>query len=451
MRLKPTLALLLIAVLAAAYFFLVEQPRHKRGVERMASAGRLAEVFPDAVDRVEISRQDVDISFDRHMGHWRMVTPVIDRADDSSVNTLLYSIARATIERHIETSPTELAEFGLDPPEAEVTITGKLNGKTVRVRVLVGNLSLTKSHCYTRLEGTDGVSLAPAGIRRYAMRSLFEFRNKRITEVSVDQLTRIMVASRGQSIDWQKSDSHGWITVQHGDSIRGDSSAVVGIAKRLRGLRAKNILTKNRRTVNELFASGDGSVSMWTDDDASAVVIEFGNKKNGRCYVSNSADERVALVDTTALRVFRWTVKELRNKRLLDFDTRRAAKLTLDTDSRSATIIKTDSDWAFANPEFGRVDQTRAGRLLNTIHTLEFENVVEEHPADMEAYGFYKPSFELTVYDRNDVPIDRMTVGRQIGESPYLYVTSFSSGVLARIDSATTARLANDFHRLGTE
>ncbi len=451
MRFKPTLALLAIAVLAAAYFFLVEQPRHKRSVERMKSAVRLAEFFPDAVDRIEISRQDVEIRFDRHKKHWRMVTPVVDRADDSSVNTLLYSIAQATIERRIETAPAELDQFGLDPPAADITITGKLDGETVRVRVLVGNFSLTKSHCYMRVEGADDVSLAPAGIRRYAMRSLFEFRNKRITEVPVDQLRRILVASRGRAIDWHKSDSQGWITVQHGDSIRGDSSAVESIAKRLRGLRAKNILTKSRPTVNELFTAGPGSVSMWTDDGASPFVIEFGNRKNGRCYISNSADERVAIVDTTALRVFRWTVEKLRNKRLLEFDTSRAAKLTLVTATRSATIIKSDSEWTFANPEFGRVDQTRAGRILKTLLALEFEEVVEEHVVDRDAYGLSRPSFELTVYDHDDVPIDRMSVGHKLTGSPYLYVTSLSTGVLARIDGALIDRLANDFHGLGTE
>lgn len=451
MRHRSTLILLAVAVLAAAYFFLVEQPRHKREIERAESDNPITGAFPDAVDRIEIARQDVEINFDRNEGSWRMLTPVVDKAEDSSVNILLYSIAQAEFESRIEVNPVDLADFGLDPAAADITIEGKREGEGARVRVQVGDFSLTKSHCYVRFDGSDGVFLAPAGIRRYATRPLFEFRDKRITEAPVGELRRILVAAKDRSMDWRKNESRKWFTVHHGDSIRGDSASVEGILRELRGLRAKNLLTENRGAAGDVFTATQGTVSMWFDGDTPPFVIEFGEKKNGRCYVSNSSDGRVALVDTTTLRIFRRTVADLRDKRLLDFDPGRATRVTLDTPDRSVTIIKKDSDWRFANPAFGIIDQARAGQLENRLRSLEFLDVVEERLDDANAHGFDKPAFEFIVFDDNGVAIDRMKIGNRTDQDKLVYVTSLSTGALALVDRALIERLADDFSSLGSQ
>ncbi len=449
MRHRSTLILLAIAVIAAAYFFLVEQPRHTRNIESIKSDNPITAAFPSAVDRIEISRPDIKISFDRNEGHWRMLTPIVDKAEDSSVNTLLYSIARAELESRIEANPANLADFGLDPAAADVTIEGKLERKGSRVRVIIGDFSLTKSHCYVRVDGSDDVFLAPAGLRRYATRPLFDFRNKRITEVPVGELSRILVTTADRSTDWHKDQSQKWFTVQYGDSIRGDSSAVEGMVRELRGLRAKNLLLEGRSEADNLFAESQGAVSMWFYGDTPPTVIEFGKRKNGRCYVSNSADGRVALVDTTVLRIFRRTVADLRNKRLLDFDTDRAARITLDTTDRSVTIVKNDSGWSFANPEFGMIDQTRADRLVNKLRSIDFLEVDAERLDNRDEYGLQRPAFEFTIFDDQDFPVDRMSVGHRLAGDRLVYVTSQSTGVLARIDGALIEHLADEFNSLG--
>jgi hypothetical protein len=318
------------------------------------------------------------------------------------------------------------------------------------VRLLVGDFSLTKSHCYAGPEGSDAVFLAPAGIRRYALRSIFEFRDKRITDVQVARLERIAVESPTTRVDWRKTRSREWMTVENGDTILGDSTAVEAIARTLRGLRAKNMLLAPRDDASEYFTEPRGTVTMWTGD-AAPVKVEFGNLKNSRCYVANSSDARVALVDTTVLRIFRQTVEDFRDKRLLRFAADRTALITVINADRTTTIAQTEGRWRYSNPEFGAIDQNRARRFVGMLRSLEFDVVIEERLSSRRAFGFDDPYLELAVFDANGTAIDRLLVGMNVNGATDRYVTSASSGSLATLSASALDALLRDFDNLGSD
>ncbi|UCG51255.1 MAG: DUF4340 domain-containing protein [Candidatus Latescibacterota bacterium] len=154
MRFKTTAILIAIAAVVLAYFFFVEQPRHKRHVARTGREAALTKHNVDEITRVSITRPDVTLTFERENNIWQMLEPTADEADQSSVNTLIHTVINAQIERRFSIGETGLAEYGLDQPSATIRLAVGSGGDDLVLRV--GDFALTKHNCFVRVgDGSD--------------------------------------------------------------------------------------------------------------------------------------------------------------------------------------------------------------------------------------------------------------------------------------------------------
>jgi hypothetical protein len=443
MRFKTSLILLGICAAAALFFFVVERPRHEREAERAAREGRITDVSPGDVYRVTITRPDITIAVEREEDHWKLVSPVVDRADDAAVNTLLETACGARAEEEFNAGGAPLSEFGLVAPSAAVRLTAQNGEELFDLRV--GEFSLTKSHCYATTRGGDKVFLLPAGVRRYALRPLFDYRYKRIFDVPVADVFRLEIAAKTQSMVWNTDKTGTWFTVQSGDTIRGDSTSVESVIRTLRGLRAKNIPFGVPGYTGAYFGKRVGAISVRFKPDSTEITLAFSDPHGQGCYVESSESNRVALVDTTMLDVFAKTITDLRDRRLLRHGLDAVVRMTLETPRRTTTLVRSGAKWSFANPEFGDADEEAVRRLVARIDGVKFDAVLDEDMPEKNGHGFEKPALRLTLYGPQDRAIDELTIGDPASDGLSRYVWSRSAGVLALIKSAYVSRLEEDF------
>ena len=118
MRLRNTLILAIVAVVLAGYFFLVEQPRHRKSQERMKSSSDLASFDPRNAAFLSIERPDVVLHFVRRDGRWYLASPLSDRADDGSVNRLIVLAADAEIAAVCRAAVDRIADAGVEVVES---------------------------------------------------------------------------------------------------------------------------------------------------------------------------------------------------------------------------------------------------------------------------------------------------------------------------------------------
>ena len=443
MRFKTTLILLAVGVGAALYFFVVEKPREAGRDDKTASEGRLTGVLPDDVETVKIERPDVTIAARRDGERWAIVSPVEDAADDAAFNTLLRTVCDAAVERRLALGETSLAEYGLEPPSAVVHL-GAKDGRAL-LELRVGGHNVTKSHCYAAVGSARRVILVPAGIRRYALRTLFEYRNKRILDAAVDDVRGVEIASPGESMAWRLDGRDGWFTVENGDTITGDSTAIEAVVRELRGLRALDIPIDGAQKREEYLSPSAGSIALGLAPDSRTIRIRFGDRRDDRCYVESSANERVSQVDAAVLGLFDKTVNDLRDRRLLRYDERGLAKLTLETPEKTVTILVSGTGWTYANTGFGDIDEETAARLLARIKELKFERVIGSKIPAAGDHGFAKPFFRLVLLGVGDVVIDELTVGGPAPGERLRYVTSRSAPFLAVIGTAPLSAIESHF------
>jgi hypothetical protein len=447
MRPKPTIVLLIVAAVAVAYFLLVEQPRHKKAVERTTRAEALTQLAPGDFTKVSIQRPDVTLEFERRDGVWEMIEPAMDKADPRPLNTLLGQITKSKIEKRFSIETTGFGEYGLDDPAAALRLSTETDDDAMVL--YVGDFNMTKDRCFARFEAAPDVMLVPAGIRRSALLSSFQFRNKRVFELPVAGIRRLKMISNGRSLDWTRGDSNSWYTVVMEDTLRGDPTRIDNIVRELRGLRAKEIPSP-LTDPGAYFPEVAGTIILWDDMGEDETTVTFSNEKQdgGTCYVTVSPSERVSLVESTVLRVFENTYNDLRDRRLLNFDPKAAARIVMLGPDVETAIVRSGSDWTFTNPEFGSIEPATVDALFTRIRNLEYSSALEETLRDRNGYGFDAPSYRLTILDSSGQVIDELRTGSPLADDTYIYATSLSAGVLASVEDSLVAELIAEFQNL---
>ncbi|MEJ2720308.1 MAG: DUF4340 domain-containing protein [bacterium] len=446
MRLKTTLILFVGAALALAYFFLIEQPRHETAVRRAERTDALTRLEPGAITGLSIRRPGLALEFERRGGIWHMLEPVADEGDPATLNVLIREITDARVENRFPAPESSLVEYGLEEPAAVDRLTTASMDSTFVLDI--GELNLTKSSFFARISGAGDVVLLPAGIRRYSLLPLFAYRNKRVFQLPVDDVQRLIIASGGREQDWSLDESGRWHTMRDGHRIAGDAARITDVVRELRSMRATDIpFPVSDR--DAYFRDVAGRVDLRTrSNEQVAVTFSAPLDTGASCYVETSVSGRISLVDSVVLDIFEKTVNDLRDRRLLHFERERAAEIKLQTPDGDMSITRSGGGWAFVNPEFGIVSARAAAKLVTRLENLDFTAVVEESLKGTGMHGFDRPTFLLVVLDTDGGVADAVTAGDRTPGGERYYVTSRSTGILAVIDTAVLDGLIADFRNL---
>lgn len=432
MKFRTTLALLALGLAAALFFFLVERPRQAKVDDEAAGEGNLTGVEPDEVETLIIERTGLTIAARREGERWRITAPVEDSADDAALNTLVRSICDASVDRRIETNGGGLAEFGLDPPAAAVRLAGSAGRLLLELRI--GGHNVTKSHCYVTLGSSATVLLVPAAVRRYAVRPLLEYRNRRIADIDIEEVIGVGISSPARSMTWRFDlPGRAWFTVERGDTIPGDSTAVVAVVRELRGLRAIDIADDGAAKKDDYLSPTSGSVVLERTPGSEPLTLRFAAARGGACYVERSNDSRISLVDAAVLAIFERSVNDLRNRRLLRYSEENLSRISLETAERAITLVRSGTRWTYTNPGFGDIGEDTARKLLAAVRDLRFATVIAEKIPGKKDYGFSQPVLRLVLLDSAGGVIDELRVGGPDSGDGMRYVSSLSAPYLASI------------------
>jgi len=448
MRFKPTLILFVIAAAGLAYFFLIEQPGHRDQITREAREQRITELTGETVRGLVIRRKDGLLTFVKADDIWRMSSPVIDQADQASVNVVIGSVINAEIEERFPSNSVLLTEYGLADPVATIHLRDSLQSDLLSLDV--GDLNLTKSHCYTREGESNTVLLLPAGIRRYALRTVFEFREKKVTELPVEDAFGIAIESDNLAVSWERNSDDQWLTVIAGDTIHGDPLAMQMILRELRAMRAESFPEDNLENKNRYFADPAGSISV-RFHNASPLEFVFSHPDSQRSFVITSEHNRISGVGISSLDVFQRSLEDLRDRRVLRFDAGSLGKITLETGALNVSIFRTGTDWSFANPTLGMIEQTEISGLMQSLENMKYREIIDERLVDPSAYGLDHPAYRLTLYDSNEQIVDEVVAGASQPRRGIRHATSHSSHHLGILDTELLEGIERTFEEFQLE
>jgi hypothetical protein len=185
---KAGLLVGLFALLLAVYLGL--EWRADKVEEREAAAKKVLDVKPEDVRAITLERPgEPAVKITRQQDRWTVVEPRPVRTDEVSVRRIVDALAGATRDRVLEGVDPKTAEYGLVTPDLTVTLETEAGPRALAF----GANAPVGGGVYARRPGQDEVLVLPAHVKTDAGQSLFDLRDKKVVDVSMDAVTRLEV------------------------------------------------------------------------------------------------------------------------------------------------------------------------------------------------------------------------------------------------------------------
>jgi len=243
-RPRNTLLLLLVLVALGAYIYWVELP----GQKREAEAKKLVSLQKDAVTAIALDYPDHAIALAKNeQGDWRITKPVDADADDPVVNNMLTAIAEADVSRTLDDVGDKLAQYGLAPPEATVTLTLK-DGKPFPA-IKVGKTTQVGSSAYLQKGDDPKVYIGTASFQGVMKKQVKDLRDKSLMTFEDQDVQKLALAKGDATITVERVDPERW-RITTPASYPAEPAEMRALLASIRGLRVDD------------FASDDPAVDL---------------------------------------------------------------------------------------------------------------------------------------------------------------------------------------------
>jgi hypothetical protein len=122
--LKSTIALLVVLIGLVAYIYFVDSK--KPASDAPETKAKAFTVDADQIEEIHIKPTSGDASrVAKANGTWQLIEPEKAEADQGQVSNAATSLASLEINRVVDDNPSDLSQYGLNPPKAEITFRAK--------------------------------------------------------------------------------------------------------------------------------------------------------------------------------------------------------------------------------------------------------------------------------------------------------------------------------------
>lgn len=247
------------------------------------------------------------------------------RGDRSAIDGLIGQLERAKIERVVEETPSDLAEFGLKEPKIEVELNYKGGKKDT---LWLGDKNPTNSFVYVRRNGQKRVLLTSSGLLTSLQKKLFDLRDKRVLGIKKDEVKQFTLTRGGKSIICEASDG-GW-ELKEPIKAKGDKWAINGILSSLQSARAKEFVSEKPENLAQYGLKHPSiRVDLLLGEERAKISLLIGKKKDKRFYAQDESRLPVFLVDSYLVDKLKKEPFDLRDKQVVEFKRDRVEKVEI--------------------------------------------------------------------------------------------------------------------------
>jgi hypothetical protein len=197
------------------------------------------------------------------------------------------------------------------------------------------------------------------------------------------------------------------------DGFRSDSGSVSRFFQTLGETEISGVAATNPSNHARMGVDADTAAAMEIEQDGATRRILVGlDGPRARTFYARMPDEDVVYLVDSGLRsyVFRG-LDDWRNRRMLAIDTARVRRITVERDGESATVLRTDSTWTFANG-----DAVNARTVQSILGELGGGLVAARFVAETDSIGRLPPGGTTTAYDESGGELAAVTVGSGSGD-----------------------------------
>lgn len=361
--------------------------------------GRLWEVDPKDVEGVTLARKgEAAVKLKRAGDGWEMLEPVKARADRGAVDGVVSTVVTARVDREIDPSPTKLADYGLEPPEAEITV--EVKGRKDPLVLRLGAKSPTGAWVYGR-EGTKPALLALSEIvSRDAAKPVPELRDKTVLAFDRKSVSGFDLEIAGDAISVEAQDGGKW-RITRPAPYAGDGDVVAEFLDKLETAKVKEFVGA-AATPAQHGLDRPSKVTIWQGKDkdraSRALLIGKVDAEKKGVYVMRPGGSEVLLAPEELWTAVPKTVATLRDKIVLAYAYDKVKRVEVESQKGTVALERDGVGWKLVSPEPLKADSGAVNGLLWRVRDLRSIGFIADDAAGVARY-LGKPEVTVRVVE----------------------------------------------------
>lgn len=394
-----SLALLVVLVAGLGGFLLYDTYRLAPARDKAdAAKGRLWSVEPKDVEAVTIKRPEDTLRLKRVEGGWEMLEPVKARGDRGPIEEVVTSLATVRMDREIDPKPAKPADFGLEPPAAEIRLDVK--GRSEPLVLAVGVKSPTGAWVYGREGAKPAVITMSEVVARDVSRPAADFRDKSVIAFDRKHVNAVDLEVEGDRISLARDDGGAW-QITRPTAYRADGDLIGDFLEKLESAKAKEFVDQPRSPA-QYGLDRPAKVTVWIgkDKDRSARTLLVGrpDKDKKGVHVMRDGQPPVMLVGEELWTALPKTVAALRDKVVVAYAYDKANRIELEHGRGKVMLERDGTGWKITAPEALKADSAAINSLLWRIRDLRAQGFLAESASDVPRY-LAKPDVTVRIWE----------------------------------------------------
>jgi hypothetical protein len=192
--LKSTIALLAVLIGLVAYIYFVDSKKPAAGAPE--TKAKAFTVDADQIEEIHMKPASGDASrVQKANGTWEMVEPEKTAADQGQVSNAATSLATLEINRVVDENPSDLSQYGLNPPKAEIAF--RVKGQKEPRQLLIGEKTTTGGDLYAKTPDQKRVFLISGYLENTFERTPFDLRDKTVLKFDQSKADGVEIVHGG--------------------------------------------------------------------------------------------------------------------------------------------------------------------------------------------------------------------------------------------------------------
>jgi hypothetical protein len=390
-----------MCVLAGLMWALYWSNRHPKSADTAEAsvppAPKILSLKEDDISKIELKKNGASsIVLAKQNGSWQITQPQPLGADQSTVSSMLASLASLNAERLVEDKASSWNQYGLGDGAFEAEISEK--DKTQNL--MLGDATPTGSAVYARLEGDPRVFTVATYEKNNIEKDVNDLRDKRLITASSDKISKVELLAKKQDMEFGRNKDE-WQIVKP-TPLRADATQVEDLVRNLTDAKMELGSSDDAKKTAAAFASGTPVATAKVTDESGTQELQVRKNKDDY-YAKSSIVDGIYKISSTVGQGLDKGLDDFRNKKLFDFGYSDPNKIEMHDGSKSYFLTHGGEDWW--NGTSQKLDSASAQSLIDKIRDLSSSKFLDS--------GFTQPTtIELTVTSKDNKLVEKVLIAK---------------------------------------
>jgi hypothetical protein len=425
LRFKGTLILFVLCLGLGAYLYFYEIKGGEKREQAKQAENQVWKLESNSIRQIDILSAGQQITLVRNgESNWAITAPRSLEADADEMNRLANAASDIRRESIVEENATDLARFGLNPPQSSLKLKTK-EGKNFEI--YFGQTNPVGSFTYAALPGRKTVYLVNSATAGAFNKKLDDLRNRAVLSFERLEAQSLSIKSEKGDLELTKDSNDLW-WLSKNEKVAADSPGIRGILNALSMARIKEFYPEPvDGSAKPAMDRPLISVSLVCGKNRSLKRLTIGPEKSQNPGISS---EKLYLAKDESRPDLFYVDKELVNKLLQSRDDLREKafavfqrwdidSISLKNNKGSITLVKAGGEWFVGSDKKKKAKFDAVNGILDSFEKKTVELI--ENPSLLSKYGLDKPSVQAVLKQGSNVVVE-CSVGGSSAKGLYAQV-----------------------------